>query len=172
MTELKVVGTISRSHGLHGSLKVNIHAAGVPALEKDEPVFILLQGGPVPFFVEDCKQSSRDRMVLKLEDIDSVEQAEKLVGKDLMLERIKLDAPEQDASSELMGCKVVDSEKGPIGQVSGIMDNPQHPILEVAFENKTILIPWVEDIINDVDVETKLIKISAPEGLIDLYING
>jgi len=172
VTDLKVVGTITRSHGLDGALKVNIQIAGFPALEKDEPVFILLQGGPVPFFVEDCQQSSHARLVLKLEDVDSVEQAEKLAGNDVMLERTKLDTPEQDASNELIGCKVVDSDKGLIGQVSGIMDNPQHPILEVAFENKTILIPWVDDIIDDVDVEAKLIKISAPEGLIDLYLNG
>ena len=172
MTDLKVVGTITRSHGLNGALKVNIHVAGFPALEKDEPIFILLQGGSVPFFVEDCSQVSRDKLVLKLEEVESLEQAEKLVGNQVLLERAKLDAPEHDASNELIGCNVVDSKKGEIGTVSGIMENPQYPILEIDFEVKTILVPWVEEIIDEVDMEARIIKISAPDGLIDLYING
>jgi 16S rRNA processing protein RimM len=172
VTDLKVVGTITRSHGLDGSLKVNVQITGFPALERDEPVFILLQGGPVPFFVEECNQVSSGKLVLKLEDVDSLEQAEKLVGNEVLLERAKLDAPEHDASNELIGCKVVDSKKGEIGSVSGIMDNPQHPILEIEFNGKTILVPWVEEIITAVDIGGRIISISAPDGLIDLYING
>lgn len=172
MTDLKVVGTITRSHGLQGSIKVNLHVAGVPVLEKDEPVFILLQGGPVPFFVEDSRQTGRDKLVLKLEDVDLLEQAEKLAGNELLIERAKLDVPEKDASNSLFGFNVFDVERGAIGEVSGVMDNPQHPILEVAFQGKTILVPWVDGIIDDVDENGRLIKISAPEGLIDLYLNG
>ena len=172
MNDLKVLGTISRSHGLKGSFKVAVHAAGFPILEKDEPVFIQLQGGPVPFFVEECRVDGHNKLVLKLEDVDSLEKANSLVGNEMLLERNRFDAPEQDASVSLLGYTVVDAEKGNIGRVSGIMDSPQHPILEVAFEDKTILIPWVEEIIQEVEVEKEVISIVAPDGLIDLYING
>jgi 16S rRNA processing protein RimM len=172
VTGLKPVGTITRSHGLQGALKANIHIAGFPDLDKGEPVFILLQGGPVPFFVEEIDKQGKGQLILKLEDVNSLQQTERLIGCELLMERGKFDVPDQDASNELIGYKVVDDEKGDIGTVSGIMDNPQHPILEIELKGKTILVPWVEEIINEVDMNTRVVKISAPDGLIDLYING
>lgn len=172
MNDLKVLGTITRSHGLQGSVRVNLHVSGVPELEQDEPVFILLQGGPVPFFVEECSLAAQNRMVLKLDSVNSVEEADKLSGKEILLDRSRFNAPEQDASNELIGFAVSDKEKGPIGKVSGIMETAQHPILEVESEGKAILVPWVEEIITKVDVEGQKIDIVAPDGLIDLYLNG
>lgn len=172
MKDLKVLGTISRSHGLKGAFKVNVYAKGVPELEEGEPVFIRLQGGPVPFFVEECSMSSAEKMVLKVEDVNSLEAADKLAGSEILLEASRFDDSAPDTSEELLGFTVNDAEKGNIGTVSGFMDSPQHPILEVAFEDKTILIPWVEEIIKEVEVEKKVVSIEAPDGLIDLYING
>ena len=172
MNDLKVLGTISRSHGLQGSVRINLLASGVPELELNEPVFILLQGGPVPFFVEECNLTGQNRMVLKLESVNSIEEADRLSGKEILIERNKFDAPERDASSELIGFKVVDEEKGSIGELTGIMETAQHPILEVEFRGKSILIPWVEQIIKEVDFEGENIFVLAPDGLIDLYLNG
>lgn len=172
MNDLKVLGTVVRSHGLKGALKVNAESAGFPELKKDEPVFIQLQGGPVPFFVEECSVSGYDKLVIKLQEIDSLEKAESFIGKAILLDRARFEAPEADASNELIGFTVVDFEKGKIGVVSGFLETPQHPILEVEFNNKTILIPWVEEIVKVVEVEKKVISVEAPDGLIDLYING
>ncbi len=172
MVDLKVLGTITRSHGLKGAFKVNAHSAGIPALEKDEPVFILLQGGPVPFFVEECSFASHDKLTMKLESIDTLEDAERMIGKEILLERERFEAPEADASDELIGCEVFDEERGLIGRVSGVLENPQHPILEIEQSGKTILVPWVEAIVKEVDLETRSIFIEAPDGLIDLYLNG
>lgn len=172
MKDLKVLGTVVRSHGLKGAFKVNVHATGVPDIEEGEPVFIRLQGGPVPFFVEECSANTSDRMVLKVEDVNTLEQAEKLLGSEILLELERFDDGTPDTSEELIGFTVIDAEKGNIGTVSGFMDTPQHPILEVAYEDKTILIPWVEEIVKEVEVEKKVISVEAPDGLIDLYING
>lgn len=172
MNDLKVLGTISRSHGLKGAFKVNVYAKGVPELEEGEPVFIRLQGGPVPFFVEEFRMSSAEKVVLKVEGVDNLEAADKLAGNELLLEASRFEDVTPDASEELLGFTVIDHEKGNIGTVSGFMDSPQHPILEVAFQDKVILIPWVDEMIKEVELEKKVISIEAPDGLIDLYING
>ena len=172
MNDLKVLGTISRSHGLKGAFKVHTLTAEIPALEKDEPVFIQLQGGPVPFFVEEFQVLSHSKVMIKLESIDTIEKAEQLVGNELLLERDRFDTPEQDADSELIGFSVLDENFGEVGKVVGIMDTPQHPILEVEKEGKTTLIPWVEEIVQEVNKETEQINIKAPEGLIELYFNA
>lgn len=172
MNDLKVLGTISRSHGLKGAFKVNTLTAEIPALEKDEPVFIQLQGGPVPFFVEEFQVLSHSKVMIKLESVDTLEQAEKLIGNELLLERDRFDAPDQDADSELIGFSVIDEKYGEVGEVTGIMDTPQHPILEVEKSGKTALIPWVEEVVLEVNTETEQISVKAPEGLIELYFNA
>ena len=172
MDNLKVLGTITRSHGLKGFFKVNIHSAGLPPIEKDEPVFILLQGGPVPFFVEECSAASHDMWTMKLEEIDSMEKAETFIGKELLIEEERFVGIKIDATDELVGYKVIDSEKGDIGLVSGILETAQHPVLEIEHGDKQILVPWVDAIVKDIDDVKRVIQIEAPDGLIDLYING
>lgn len=144
----------------------------MPALEKDEPVFIQLQGGPVPFFVEECSQASHDILLMKIEDVDTIEQADKLVGTEVFIESKKFDGIETEATEGLVGYAVTDLEKGAIGTVAGVMETAQHPIIEVEFEDKMILIPWVKEIVKEIDDKAKTILVEAPDGLIDLYVNA
>ena len=141
MVDLKVLGTITRSHGLKGAFKVNIHSAGIQPLEKDEPVFIQLQGGPVPFFVEECSAASHDVWTMKLEEIDSLEATDKFVGQEMLIEEVNFVGIKTEATNELVGFQVEDFEKGDIGMVSGILETAQHPVLEIDFEDKLILVP-------------------------------
>lgn len=172
MFDLKVLGTVIRSHGLKGSIKINIHTAGLLPIERDEPVFILLQGGPVPFFVEECSASSHDTWTMKIADVDTLNLAERLVGKQLFIETSKLVGVIVDEADELVGYSVTDAEKGPIGVVTGVMETAQHPILEIDNNGTQILVPWVDAIVKAIDDERRNIMIEAPDGLIDLYMNA
>ncbi len=172
MIDLKVLGTITRSHGLKGAFKVNIYAAGVQPLETEEPVFIQLQGGPVPFFVEECSAASHNIWTMKIEDVDTLEHAERFVGNDILIEEARFIGIKTDATEELIGFVVTDFEKGEIGSVVGILETAQHPVLEIEKDDKLILVPWVDAIVKNIDNEKRSIKIEAPDGLIDLYING
>ncbi|MGB0918862.1 MAG: ribosome maturation factor RimM [Flavobacteriales bacterium] len=172
MDNLKVLGTITRSHGLKGFFKVNIHSAGLPPIEKEEPVFIQLQGGPVPFFVEECSAASHNLWIMKLEEIDTLEAADKYVGKEMLMEESSFVGVKTEATEELVGFRVEDSEKGQIGLVSGIMETAQHPVIEIEQDDNLILVPWVDAIVKEIDMDARLIKIEAPDGLIDLYVNG
>lgn len=172
MDDLKVLGTITRSHGLKGFFKVNIHSAGIPSIEKEEPVFIQLQGGPVPFFVEECTASTHSLWIMKLEEIDSLEDANSYVGKEMFIEEAKFVGIKTEATAELVGFQVEDFEKGDIGVVTGILETAQHPVIEIEKDGNLILVPWVDAIVKDIDLDTQRIKIEAPDGLIDLYVNG
>ncbi len=172
MNELKILGTISRSHGLKGSSKVNLHRTEIPVITKDEPVFIQLQGGPVPFFIEEFKQVSKSIVLLTVEDIDAIEKADKLVGAEVFLESEKFVDMMADADDTILNFMVIDKERGEIGSVCGIIETAQHPVLEVSFNKSIILIPWVDAIVKEIDEEAHTIKVEAPDGLIDLYLNG
>jgi 16S rRNA processing protein RimM len=169
LTEL---GRVLKPHGLKGAVKVRVTASGVPIIEKDEPVFILVQGGPVPFFSEEKATLVGNALVLKLEGIDTMEQAEQLVGKQLLVDPEMIEDEEQEGLYALIGLKVQDINLGEIGTVTGIMEVPQQSVLEVEHQGKQILIPAVEGIIIGLDQKTGVISVDTPPGLVDLYLNG
>jgi 16S rRNA processing protein RimM len=71
---------------------------------------------------------------------------------------------------EVIGFEVEDEEKGRIGVIEGVYENTRTPLLSIMFNGKEILMPVIDEVILDVNREAKLMKIKAPQGLIDLYI--
>jgi 16S rRNA processing protein RimM len=169
---LVVLGHVMKPQGLKGAMKVRIANDAIPNLTIDEPVFIPMQGGPVPFFIEDLPDTTRSIIVLKLEGINSVDASNELVGKDVLVAPDQLNYAEDHGLMALVGFTVSDTVLGDIGVVSGVMELPQQSILEVTFQGKEILIPAVENIIEVVDMEKRHLVVSTPDGLVDLYING
>ncbi len=112
-----------------------------------------------------------NKMVVKFSDV-TPEESNLLVGKDLYLPLEML--PKLDGNKfyfhEIIGFEVVDETKGNIGIVKEVYDNTTQPIMVVELEEKEILIPIIDEVIKEVDRDNKVIKIIAPQGLIDIYL--
>lgn len=170
---LTVFGHVMRPHGLRGALKVRLHGGITPQIEIDEPVFILLQGGPVPFFSEDRVDASRDTIVLKLEGIDTVDAAEALTGKQVLVDPSRITDEEPTGLHALIGFTVSDQKLGDLGTVTDVMEMQMQSVLEVEHHSgKQILIPAVEHILHSIDMEGKCLNVETPDGLVDIYLNG
>lgn len=170
---LTVFGHILRPHGLKGSLKVRLLNGLIPQIDIDEPVFILLQGGPVPFFAEERADTSRDSIVLKLEGIDTVEAAEAFTGKEVMIDLSRTTQEEPTGLHALVGHTVNDVNLGLLGTVTGVMEMQMQSVLELQHPSgKQILIPAVDHIVLAIDPEKKHMTVETPEGLVDIYLHG
>ena len=71
---------------------------------------------------------------------------------------------------EIVGFTVVDTEKGELGPVSQVLEYPTQAILQVMKDKKEILVPILDQVIQSVDRNKKILTITAPEGLIDMYL--
>ena len=71
---------------------------------------------------------------------------------------------------EIIGFTVVDTEKGELGPVTDVLEYPTQAILQVMKGKKEILIPILDQVIQNVDRDNKILTITAPEGLIDMYL--
>lgn len=171
---LKLLGTVARAHGVRGAFKVHITASARPMLENGKPVFIRLQGGPVPFFIEEVKMHRDDSVVLKVEDVNLSKDAEQLVSSEVLLpaETMVDDVTGTIDPIELTGYRVEDEKHGVLGSVQGVQELPQQIILEVKHPNGTVLIPLVVPIVQDVDPDEQRIRTAVPDGLVELYTNG
>jgi len=111
-----------------------------------------------------------NKVVVTFEDL-SAEEANGLIGKELYLPLSFLPKLEgnQFYFHEVIGFEVVDKKKGNIGKIKEFIDTNQ-TIMIIQKEEKEILVPVVDEIVNKVDREEKTIYITAPDGLIDIYL--
>ena len=120
------------------------------------------------------------RIVLHFAGIDTIEQAQQLAGKDVLVplaERMTL-SPGAAYISDLIGCTVHDR-----GRALGVVDSVQFPttpdglrrledaapLLAVASaDGSEILIPFANEFLLDLDVAAKSIRMALPEGLAEI----
>jgi 16S rRNA processing protein RimM len=111
------------------------------------------------------------RIILKFEDYDSVEAAAALIGYEFAVpEAERVELPEDEFYDwELEGCRVESVAGEEIGLVREILRTGGVEVLAV--DNKLTgrehLIPLAEDICVEINIERKLIRVDAPEGLLE-----
>ena len=113
----------------------------------------------------------KEWLVLKFHGIESISDAEPLVGAELQLpssKRAQLE-PGWTYLSDLVGCKVFDGEReiGPIEDVT--FGAGEAPLLVVKSGAKLPYeIPFAQAYLEKVDLERKQIRMRLPEGLLDV----
>jgi 16S rRNA processing protein RimM len=109
-------------------------------------------------------------LVLKFGGIDSISDAEALVGCELQVpeaERAKL-GPGWTYVSDLVGCTVFDADRE-IGQVHDVQFGAgEAPLLVVRTGSKEYEIPYAEAYLVQTDLEHKKILMTLPEGMLEL----
>jgi 16S rRNA processing protein RimM len=109
-----------------------------------------------------------NRLILKFRGVDTIADAERLVGCEVRLplsERLPLAAGEY-YESDLIGCEVVERESGAsLGVVTGWQDTGGAGLLEVAGE---LLIPFARSICVAIEPEARRIVVDLPAGLKEL----
>lgn len=165
------LGIITKPFGYKGDLVIYLDVDN-PSDYQDLPtVLVDLETGLVPFFIEKMTLKNNNATIC-LQDV-TPEKALTLIKKELYLPLNLL--PKLKGNKfyfhEVLNFEVIDKIKGNIGVIQKIMDHPAQPILQVLHSsNKEILIPIADDIVLDVDRKKKQMTISAPEGLIELYL--
>jgi 16S rRNA processing protein RimM len=103
----------------------------------------------------------KDRALLMLEGIDSIEAAETLRGAEIAVQREALGT--EVLLSDLTGCLIIDADTGrEIGKVAAAYKNPGNDLLEL---ESGMLIPFVPAFFPTVDVEAKRLLARLPAGL-------
>jgi 16S rRNA processing protein RimM len=108
-------------------------------------------------------------VVLKFAGVDSISDAEPLVGCEIQVprkERADL-AAEEFYVSDLAGCMITDSGRE-IGRIKDVQFGSGEAPLLVLDGEKELLVPFAAAYIEKVDLEHKLVSMKLPEGLLEL----
>ena len=115
------------------------------------------------------------RYVLKFRGVDSITDAEQLVGCELQIpvgERVELE-PGSAYVSDLLGCTVRDFGPGPDGREIGAVADVQFgageaPLLVVRSGGSEFLIPFATEYIREVDLPGRRIDMRLPAGMLEI----
>ena len=167
------IGQIAKLHGYKGGVSLFLDVTHPEEYMDMESFFIEIDGILTPFFVESFKLKNKGFAAVKFQGVDSEQEARSLLKKKVFIPETEL--RELDESNfydhEVIGYEVEDVVKGEIGKVTAIADLKQNPLLVIEFKDKEILLPIFEGLIVNVDRKLKRLKVKAPDGLIDLYLN-
>ena len=159
------IARILKSYGTDGGLLVSSDV-DLETLEKGEPVYIVYDGLEVPFFISACTPKG-NRYILHLTDICSLEDADEVVGRDILA-----DVSEDADGPDFIGWTVYDAA-GDAG-VAGAAAKPR--LVGVVTDDAPIpgnyclyvgelMIPLHEDFIVSVDPERRELVLNLPAGL-------
>lgn len=163
--EVYKIGVIGKTHGVKGELNFTFSDDVFDRVNADY-IILRIDGILVPFFIDEYRFRSDDRVLITLHDIDTAEKAQNLVGIEVFFPFALSDKSREDVIcfNDLIGFTV----EG-LGTVTGIDDYTDNILLEVRTdEGKQILIPAVEEFVESVDYDKKIIKVQLPEGLLEL----
>lgn len=170
--ECYYLGRVTKPFGFKGEMTLFLDVDNQDDYAGLDSVFVEMKNGLVPYFIKSIRFSG-NKAIAMFDDL-TPDQAAALAGHDLYLPLDLLPklTGNQFYYHEVKGFRVVDDRHGDIGVIESIIEYPAQPLFQIMNGTTEILIPVIDQVIKQVDRENRTIYISAPNGLIDLYMSG
>ena len=166
----RCLGKTTKIHGYDGEVVLVTDSIFPKKIDKTEWVFFILEGLPVPFFVSSIRIIAETRAILKLEDFTNSNIALKYIGLDVYIEeKTKHSSRKKNIAPDISGYSVIDEKFGLIGIAKTVVNFSDNYLLQVFKGKQEILIPVNDEIIGEINDDTKTIHVNTPEGLMELY---
>ncbi len=167
------LGYVAKLHGFKGEVSLFLDVTNPSDYESLDAVFIDINEQLTPFFIESLRLNNKGFAIVRFEGVNDEQAAKRIVRKDLYLPEQIL--PKLSGTNfydhEVIGFKVVDVNHGDIGVLRQVIDLKTNPLLQVMKDEKEILVPLIEGLVQKVDRENQELHIQAPDGLVELYLD-
>jgi 16S rRNA processing protein RimM len=168
--KLFTVGKIVNTHGIRGELKI-VPQTDFPELRFEKGSKLVIEtaaGERIPVQVE-ASRIHKNMVLVKFKEFSDINQCEKYKGSMLKVEEQYL-ADLEDGEyyyHEIIGCDVVTEEGQELGKITEILSPGANDVWVVKPpKGKELLLPFIDDVVLDVDVNGKKVLVRLMEGLI------
>ena len=165
------VGKIVNTHSLKGEVKVISSTDFEEERFKKGSKLLITRGNQlIREVVVESYRNHKNFLLVKFEDIDSVEEAEKLKNLQIKIDSTEVGELEENEFyfHEIIGCQVFDENDRNLGEIIDILTPGANDVWVIkGEEGKEILIPYIEDVVKKIDITNKKVNIEVMEGLID-----
>lgn len=165
-----MIGRVIKPHGIKGEVAIE------PTTDEPDIRFAIgevlsgRQGNKETQLTIKSLRAHQNRLLVTFEEIPDRTAAESLRGMRFFAEPLEREAEDEEGfyDHELIGLMAVDLHGGDLGEVVEVHHGPAGTLLEVDLGEKTALVPFVHQIVPEVDLCTGTVTIDPPEGLLDL----
>ena len=168
--EFFYLGTLTRPFGLKGELCAFFDTDNPERYTQLDALFLDLDGEKIPYTVEHIAYRGNNQFVIKFDGIGPNECRE-FAQVELYLPLSQL--PPLDGNRfyfhEVIGFTVIDERLGEIGTCQDFLEVSNNPIMQVDHNGTEILIPASQQFVTQVDRENRILHVSTPEGLVEIY---
>lgn len=171
-----VVGEVVASWGNRGEVKIIAHTEFPERFQRMEAVRLFPRDSDEPvgsFPLESCR-GHKDGLLLKLKDVDSIDQAEKLRG---MLIKVSVDElmplpPGRYYIFQIIGLECRTESGTPLGVVTDVLQTGANDVYVVkpykgVTRQKEILIPVIPQVVKDIRPEEGVLVIEPMDGMLE-----
>jgi 16S rRNA processing protein RimM len=170
LKDLVLIGHVIRPHGLTGLLRVVSYAQSTETFLLAGSVFLSMDKKE---FFEDKVVSAKPHgsvCILKLSHIDSIDQAEKYKGAEILIKKESLLKEDGDEFFwyELIGLDVYLLSGQYLGVLKNIFTTGGNDVYVVEGQEKEFLIPATQQVVKEINIGDKKMIISPVKGLLDI----
>ena len=166
---MALVGRIARAHGIRGQVIVNPETDFPDQRFRPGAELFVERGGRIDTLTVTTARFHRERPVIGIAGVETMNDAEALAGQELRVpvDRLAALPPATFYRHDLIGCRVDTRDGRAVGLVRDVEGTLTGSRLVVDGERGEVLIPLVAAICTEVDPAAKRIVIDPPEGLIE-----
>ena len=168
MLQYLEIGQIVNTFGIKGELKINPFTDDINRLDELKSMFVVKNKELIPYEIETVRYH-KNMVILKLKGINSMNEAEKLKGLYIKIDRKYAKKLPKGTYfiADLIGLEVYDENSNLLGSIDDIYNTGANDIYVVKNNlGKQILLPGIPQVIKKVDLENKKIVVHLLNGLI------
>jgi len=154
------VGFVLKPHGFNGNFRIAIEDENF--VPKDF-LFLEINQKFVPYAIQSFNSTSN---IIKLQGFDKVEQLEQFIS--LPIVEVMEPGETEEPTESFVGYTLTDQLSGISYEITGISYLPNNTLIEFRSGYKDILIPFHEDLVIEINHETKTVLANFPDGILDL----
>lgn len=166
-----LLGKITRKHGLSGNLILKLDTDQPEFYKNLESMFVEINGLLVPFFIEKIVWNKQDSLNILIKNCNE-SLIEQLLGKNVFLPLSTL--PPLSGNKfyyhEVIGFEIIENDGKTCGEIVSVNDQTAQHYFILNLAQKEIIIPIIKEWILEVNRDKRIIKMSLPEGLIDIFL--
>ena len=171
MTEYFKIGKLVGTFGLKGemvlkhSLGKKTSLKGLKAIFVEEP-----KDSFIPWFIESTKIKNEEEIYIKLEGINTREQAIKLTPKEVWVPEEEFKKFSAKSSPiNLLGYDIIEGEQV-LGKILEVIEQPHQILCRIEFNNREVYIPLHQETIQKIDNKKQQVIVLLPPGLLEIYL--
>lgn len=161
------IGRIVGVHGVNGVVRMLPFASPETFFAPDTVIRVRREGTAACSYEIRWARPHKRVLLVALSGLDTREEAEALVGGEIVADRSELPDLEEDAYywHDVIGMDVVADDGRYLGRVASIIETGANDVFVVRNEDGEVLVPAIGSVVLSLDPEQRQMRVALPEGL-------